>query len=377
MGSRKHNHNGWKNLCWKASLCSLLAFPHAVFSLQEEISEAETFEEELEDAYLTEFDDEDEKNPLLTELDEDSPLSDNDSTLTEEETLPIEMDDVPALSDAAPFPIELDQPIAEDSSSSTIDTIPLPPYLSVQTPPMQEKLPQPNRVVRNSQLQIGGNYTYVTLQPNGHNTFTGNLGGMQAIYEYMPKNFFYGAAQFEWRQGNTHSHAGKRWLLNFDAQERVGYTFASRTDCWRVALFTGFGYHYLRHNFHPKKGDSLKFTYNEFYVPVGALSNYTVSSLFSIGADLIWMPQVFPTVSIVPLKGANWSLSYRLWNFNVAIPCTFTFTQSKKFQLIIKPFYTHWEDGHSTAKLSNGTRLGLPANIYNFYGVDVNFGYRF
>jgi hypothetical protein len=41
------------------------------------------------------------------------------------------------------------------------------------------------------------------------------------------------------------------------------------------------------------------------------------------------------------------------------------------------PFYEHWQDGHTTAKLSNGTPLGLPGNTYNFYGIELNFSFCF
>lgn len=244
-----------------------------------------------------------------------------------------------------------------------------------QEPYPQNDNGQPTPLELNSRLQIGGNYTYVNFKPKGNHSFRGNLGGAQAIYEYRPMNQFYGAGRFAWHQGTMHGHSEKRTLTNYEGQERLGYTFAN--DDWDLSLYTGFGYHYLKQRLSPKSGDSLKFTYNEFYVPVGWLANYCVNSWFEIGIDFTWMPQVFSSVTIVPLGGARWSLKNTLTNFYVSLPHTFTFTKSRRFQIILNPFYEHWEDGHSTAKLSSGIALGLPKNMYNYYGVDVNFAYRF
>lgn len=227
----------------------------------------------------------------------------------------------------------------------------------------------------NSRVQIGANYTYVSFKPRHNHSFSGNLGGMQALYEYKPMNSFYGAAKLLWRQGKMHRHSEKRTFTNYDGQERLGYTYAD--DVWDLTLFSGFGYHYLKQKLSPKSGGSLRFTYNEFYVPLGILSNYCVNSWFTVGLDFTWMPQVFSSVSIVPQGGARWTLKDTLNNFYVSIPHTFTLTESKRFQLILNPFYEHWEDGHSTAKLPNGIALGLPKNTYNYYGIDVNFAYRF
>jgi hypothetical protein len=89
------------------------------------------------------------------------------------------------------------------------------------------------------------------------------------------------------------------------------------------------------------------------------------------------MSQVYPTVSIVPLKGARWDLTNKLNNYYVSTPFTFSLSENKRFQIIFNPFYEHWQDGPTTAKLSNGTPLGLPGNTYNFYGADLNFAFSF
>jgi hypothetical protein len=228
-----------------------------------------------------------------------------------------------------------------------------------------------------SRIQIGPNYTHASIRPHGHTTFNGNLGGAQGIYEYRPANNFYGGAKLAWRQGHTHSQAGSRSLLYADAQERLGYTFACSQNAWRWTFFSGVGYRHLGQTFNPKHSSSIKFRYNEIYIPVGTIINYTTSSWFGIGLAATWMPQVYPTVKIEPLKGARWILKDKISNFSVELPLTFILTASKRFSLILNPSYEYWQDGKSTAKTSSGIPLDLPSNTYNFWGLDLNLAYSF
>lgn len=241
-----------------------------------------------------------------------------------------------------------------------------------------------------SRLQIGVDYTRVHLKPHGHTSFNGNLGGLQGIYEYRPEDYFYGAAKFAWKEGNTHGSSGKRSLLYIDAQERLGYTFGFNQPDSTLTLYSGFGYRHLGQKLKTKEEggeeeSSLRFRYNEIYIPVGFLTNFVVNSWFAVGVDFTWMPQVYPTVSIKPLKGNHWTITKRLANFFVEVPFDFTLTKDKRFHLIFKPFYERWQDGHSTAKtlpapelgIPGGIPLGLPGNTYNFYGADLNFTYCF
>jgi hypothetical protein len=227
-----------------------------------------------------------------------------------------------------------------------------------------------------SRIQLGGDYTRVSIKPHGHNTFNGNLGGAQGMYEYRPANNFYGGAKFAWKQGDTHGPGGKRTLFYIDAQERLGYTFAFHDDDWMLTFFSGLGYrHYEQKLAHG--GCWIKFRYNELYIPVGGIVDYAVNTWCVVGFGLTWMPQVYPTVRIEPLKGTRWIITSELANFYAQMPITFTLTENKHLSLVLNPFYEYWRDGHSTAKSSSGVRLGLPGNTYNFWGVDLNLAYSF
>jgi hypothetical protein len=228
-----------------------------------------------------------------------------------------------------------------------------------------------------SHLQFGVNYTHASIKIHNQPLFHGNLGGLQGSYEYAPWNHFYAGVKLNWKQGTTEGSHQSRHLVYVDAQERLGYTLACHHKSWFLTLFSGLGYRHLSHNLKQPEEHNLKFFYNEIYIPLGFLSDYFFRSWCSFGVHFTWMPQVYPTVKIAPLKGARWILKNSLSNILVEFPLAFYLTKSQHYSLIFKPFYEYWEDGHSTAKTSNGVPLGLPGNSYNFWGAELNFSYAF
>ena len=228
-----------------------------------------------------------------------------------------------------------------------------------------------------SRLQIGANYTYARITPSGQVSSTGNLGGAQALYEFRASNRVYGGLAFGWRQGDTEGAEGHRSLLIFDVEERIGGCLNALHKKLTFVLFTGFGY---RHYGEKVSGSSssVRFNYNEFYIPVGCLFNGEVSPCFAIGLNAQWMPQVYPTVTIIPLTGARWIITDKLANFRVEVPFTATFSSCRhRFSLIFQPFFEYWQDGHTTATTESGTSLNVPGNTYLFAGADLNLRYSF
>lgn len=227
-----------------------------------------------------------------------------------------------------------------------------------------------------SRFQIGGNYTYVHIQPKGTSSCSGNLGGVQGMYEYRLMNSFYGAVKGMWRQGNTSSDQLDRYLINVDVQERLGYTIATVDERYLVSLFTGFGYRYLGHNL-TNGSQTIETNYNELYVPVGFLFDYAVNSIVSLGLYATWMAQVDPTVTINPIGGARLVMERRYMNLLVEMPLTLSMGVEHQFLVILKPFYESWQDGTTIAKTTSGAALGLPSNNYSFAGIELNLGYQF
>ncbi|MGE0670855.1 MAG: hypothetical protein AB7H48_12615 [Parachlamydiales bacterium] len=228
-----------------------------------------------------------------------------------------------------------------------------------------------------SRLQVGADYTHVYLKPDGRTSFDGNMGGLQGLYEYWASSHFYAAAKLAWKQGNMNGDAGHRSLVYIDTQERLGYALTWEKPDLVWSIYSGLGYRYLGHDFKPHHGHSITLNYSEFYVPIGWTAEFTINSWFAMDVNFTWMPQIFPTVWIDPLRGASWSLKKKFANFIVELPLDFTPTKNSRYHLIVTPFYEYWQDGRSTAKTTSGISLGLPENTYQFFGVDVNFGYCF
>lgn len=222
-----------------------------------------------------------------------------------------------------------------------------------------------------SRIAVGANYTHIRMKPRGHSAFDGDMGGAQGLYEYRPMDDFYAGAKLAWKQGTSRSHAGRRSQLYIDTQERMGYTVSYDHENGAITFFSGLGFRHNGQNYKPKSGDDLSFYYNEFYVPVGVTTECLLNDWFSCGISLIWMPQFYPTVTIVPLDGARWILENKINNFYVEVPWIFAFTSDHRWTVTLTPFYEHWQDGHSTAKVA-GVDLGLPGNTYNYWGIDLN-----
>ncbi len=228
-------------------------------------------------------------------------------------------------------------------------------------------------------IKIGGSYNYIWLTPTGFPNFTGNLGGAQFSYEYNKKDFFYGAALFTYRQGPTTQLTKNRNILDFNVLERFGYTYGGTNfgRDWEGTLFSGLGFRYLQQNLEQPLLSTLIFEYKEFYVPVGFLMSTQVADFLAVGLDFTWMPQVYPALQINPYGGANWILTYRIDNFLIELPFTFTHDSYANFILEIKPTFEYWNDGQTTASTVGGGALFVPSNRYMFLGVQVNLGGRF
>lgn len=228
-----------------------------------------------------------------------------------------------------------------------------------------------------SRLQIGANYTHVNIHVKDHPSFKGNLGGAQALYEYSSACGFYEGLKVTWKQGKPDNKHANRALTYVDAQERIGYTYSSYCLPWSMTLFSGLGFRYLQHRLNQAEKPSVKFRYNAFYVPVGLLTEYCVRERMLFGVNVTWLPQIYPTVEIVPLKGAHWSLKKTFGSVLVELPLTYAFTQDRCTFITLKPFYERWQDGRSTAKTFSGEKLNLPKNTYDFWGIELNVGYLF
>ncbi|MCH9627947.1 MAG: hypothetical protein S4CHLAM2_15960 [Chlamydiales bacterium] len=222
-------------------------------------------------------------------------------------------------------------------------------------------------------LQLGFNYTHVCFEPDGDAEFEGDLGGVQVLYEYRPWSGLYAGAKVAWREGNV-----ERDFSYVDVQERLGYRFAFCCGSIEWIPFAGVGYRHVGQGTTCPQGCGVDFRYNTFYVPIGLISHHCICRSLSVGLNLTWMPQFYPTVRITPLNGARWILEETYDNFLVEFPVTWCVQLGCwDWRFVLKPFYERWNNGQTTAKKSDGTPLGLPGIRYDFWGIDVNLLYVF
>lgn len=225
-----------------------------------------------------------------------------------------------------------------------------------------------------SSFQVGANYTYLNFNIEDDTSYDGNLGGLEASYEYKPWNSIYGALLVNWRDGGTSNGWPHRSIVYVDVEERLGYTYVSYCQNFSITFFTGFGYIYIGQKI---SGTDVNFNYNEFYVPIGLLSEYYPDSYWTLGLNFSWMPQVFSVLEITPIDGLFWFLKNSIANVMLELPITYSFSDDENYTLILKPFYQFWQDGKSTAKDEFGQEIGLPENSYNFVGVELRFNLSF
>ncbi|MFW9874897.1 MAG: hypothetical protein ACFFG0_17460 [Candidatus Thorarchaeota archaeon] len=227
-----------------------------------------------------------------------------------------------------------------------------------------------------SHLFVGGNYTYLHFKSKGTHSFHGNLGGTQASYKYMKENSIYEAIKFTFCQGDLNNSTSKRKIRDFDNQGHIGYTLKGFN--FLLTSFTGFGWRHIQHNLKQTGEPSIKFFYNEIYIPVGIYADFFITPIFSIGISGMWMPQVFSLVNIKPIGNTHWKLEKRIGNVMIELPMTFSFTQKKiLWKLQLNPFFQYWQDGSSIAKTTRDIALDLPRNIYKLLSIEVNLGCSF
>jgi hypothetical protein len=225
---------------------------------------------------------------------------------------------------------------------------------------------------------VGGNYTYMKLSPQNVDSSTGNLGGVQASLEFLPRKFLYEGMTFLWRTGTLHSNHGKSTKIeDFDTQIRLGFVNSSFNRL-RIIGFSGFGWRYIGQLLKNPEVLDLALNYNEVYIPVGAIFDYRVFDRFSFGMNATWMPEIYSTVNFVPLDNGRWVTQCKLANFQVELPLVGYFNYNKiSFTFEAKPFFQYWQDGRTLAETSTGLDLGLPQNTYYLGGVMVSFGAYF
>ena len=227
-----------------------------------------------------------------------------------------------------------------------------------------------------SWISFGGSYSYAHISPSQLPSDHGWLYGLQMSYQYQIPNKLSFGGYVSWRQGLTECLNSSRFLNVIDVHERIGYCLGSFKKERLANFFTGFGYR-LNAEHVKTPSESVHFDYNNFYIPIGFTFSGRVYPVIYFGTSIMWMPQIYPTLNIEPLKGARWSLTYRFANLRLEAPVTFKTNTSSLFSIQLNPYFEYWQNGHTYAKSQLGTKLTVPSNNYLYLGFELNLRYAF
>lgn len=226
-------------------------------------------------------------------------------------------------------------------------------------------------------VSLGGNWAYSHLKVKGKPSFYGHLEGIQATYEYRPPSSFSTRFHALYRQGKLKSTTARRILTETDLSEVLSYTISCDERVGEWSFFAGLGYHHLEHQLTDHNCSTIYFRYNEFYLPIGLFTDYHLTSWFSWGMRATWMPQIYPTVTIIPIEGARWQIAGTCGNIRTQLPLTFVVGKQRPWTITLEPTFTYWKDGQTTAKTTTGQGLNLPSNASYFWGCDLTLRYPF
>jgi hypothetical protein len=268
------------------------------------------------------------------------------------------------------------------TTSESPPTTPASPPATLEPPPATSERPETTHVCcysPYSTLFAGGSYSYVSLKQTDIPFYSGNLWGFLVGYQYRKQNGLYFTLKGMWRQGATSGEAGQDYLHECKAEETAGYDFAfGPSQRGRAALYAGFGYRFMEQKIQQPALPTVRLEYDNFYVPIGTSIDYAIpfrNDCLAFGLCATWMPQVYPTVDIIPLGGARWILEYEVANGIIELPITYSHCNT--YAVTLRPVFEYWKDGASIAVGSLCSALGLPASSYLFGGVNLEFDWRF
>jgi len=71
------------------------------------------------------------------------------------------------------------------------------------------------------------------------------------------------------------------------------------------------------------------------FITVELFSEYHFDCHWIFGLNVTWCPEIYPTVQIVPLKGAFWNLKTKSGNVRVTLPVTYSYNDC--YSVVLKP----------------------------------------
>lgn len=142
-----------------------------------------------------------------------------------------------------------------------------------------------------NQLYIGPEIYYATRNREGGTKQHGPVFGVKAGYDHIKRyklywggEVFYGAGHLKGKTG-TGSKLKSRFI-DFEVEGRLGYTFQQKAGCqFAFTPYIGYGYAEELNKFIHPSPLKVHFRLDYTYVPVGFLSQVTLSPLWTVGLN--------------------------------------------------------------------------------------------
>lgn len=232
-----------------------------------------------------------------------------------------------------------------------------------------------------NQLFIGPEIYYVKRTREGGAEQTGGLYGVRGGYEYIRRYALYVGLEGLYATGTLNGKSGegervKSWLTDANVEGRMGYTFQSKS-CYHFSFtpFIGAGYFWENNHYIHPSPLHIHFDNSFWYVPVGFLSSFYVSSQLSLGLNFkARFPMDGYTKTSHDPDESDHQLHYEhKVQYRVELPIAYYACWcNSDWALTLIPFYEYRQYGHKP-----NYPFDFLETTFKLYGVNLRISYLF
>ena len=219
----------------------------------------------------------------------------------------------------------------------------------------------------------------LNLKINHLGVYRGVMTGGSFGVEYKPFCNFYSGVFAEWMMGPVYSPSSmSRYIHDFDTQARLGYN-VPMWNFYKLTFtpFLGLGYIQEIHHVRPDLVlDSLRLRYTNYYLPYGALVDFSITKHFAFGFVIEKRICIVERLNTPYIEKVEFLLDQKS-GYLFEVPFFLKFGKAAKFQLSLIPYLKREVDGKLEARLPDGAALSLPMQDYRYWGFRLGLGVVF
>jgi hypothetical protein len=206
--------------------------------------------------------------------------------------------------------------------------------------------------------------------------YRGVMKGGSAGVEYKPFCNFYTGLFAEWMMGPVYSpNSMSRYIHDFDTQARLGYN-VPMWNFYKLTFTPFFGLGYIQEIHHIRPDlvlDSLRFRYKNYYLPYGALVDFSITKHFAFGFVVEKRICIVERLDTPYVEKVEFLLNQKS-DYLFEVPFFLKFGEQSKFEMSLIPYLKREVDGKLEATLPDGAAIGLPMQDYRYWGFRLGLG---